>query len=189
MLNVERSVIGFYCLVFGLYWRIQLKRTDRWKGVLLYPLTASFILCTAYFIIDIIQVQFLITVSHCSDVMAFPPSNMMSGVQLISLNSQINVLGDVSLYSAYSWMVIANNALYTAIDFISQLILVSVLQLSYILYRLMSFFPPLLLNEKLYRCWIMWHQPLVMVIPSILSIAFLGAHLPKKILNVSQTSY
>ena len=81
----ERIFIGVYCLIFGLYWRIQLKRTDRWKGVLLYPLTASFILCTAYFIISIIQVQFLITVSHlqvvnyCSDVMA--PN--LSGVQLI----------------------------------------------------------------------------------------------------------
>lgn len=57
-------VIGLYCIIFGLYLQIQLKRTDRWKGVLLYPLTACFILCTAYFIIAIIQVQFDITVSH-----------------------------------------------------------------------------------------------------------------------------
>ena len=32
---------------------------------------------------------------------------------------------------------------------------------------------------KLYRCWIMWRQPLVMVIPCILSLAFLGANLTK----------
>ena len=32
---------------------------------------------------------------------------------------------------------------------------------------------------KLYRCWIMWHQPLVMIIPCILSLAFLGAVLHK----------
>ena len=44
-------------------------------------------------------------------------------------NSQINVLNDDSLESAYSWMIIANNSLYTAIDFISQLILVSVLHI------------------------------------------------------------
>jgi hypothetical protein len=25
----ERSVIGFYCVIFGLYWRIQLKNADR----------------------------------------------------------------------------------------------------------------------------------------------------------------
>jgi uncharacterized membrane protein YesL len=81
----ERPVIGVYCLIFGLYWRIQLKRADRQKGILLYVLTLNFILCTAYFIIFIIQVQFDINVSHiqvvhyCSDVMA----PHMSGVQLI----------------------------------------------------------------------------------------------------------
>jgi len=116
---------GLYCLLFGLYWRIQLKRADRWKGVFFYALTANFILCTAYFIISIILVQFYITMS---------------------------VLNEDSLESAASWMVIANNALYTAIDFITQLIL-------------------------LYRCWIMWRQPLVMVIPSILSLAFLATAL------------
>jgi hypothetical protein len=36
------------------------------------------------------------------------------------------VLNDDSLDSADSWLGIANNALYTAIDMISQLILVSV---------------------------------------------------------------
>ena len=83
----ERPVIGLYCLQFGLYckWRIQLEREERWKGVLLYALTATFILCTVYVAIAIFQVQFFITVSHtsriyyCSDVLA---SNM-SGVQLI----------------------------------------------------------------------------------------------------------
>ena len=39
---------------------------------------------------------------------------------------QMSVLNDDSLISAVNWMVISNNALYTAIDFISQLVLVSV---------------------------------------------------------------
>jgi len=112
---------GLYCLIFGLYLQIQLKRTGRWKGVIQYALIASFILCTAYLILVIIQVQFDITMS---------------------------VLNEDSLQSADNWLGIANNAIYTAIDFISQLIL-------------------------LYRCWIMWHQPLVMVIPCLLSLAFL----------------
>jgi len=111
---------GLYCLIFGLYWRIQFKRADRWNSVLLYALTASFILCTAYFIIDIIQVQLIIT---------------------------NNVLQEDS-WSTYDWLVIASNALYTCIDLISQFIL-------------------------LYRCWIMWRQPLVMIIPCLLSLAFL----------------
>jgi len=112
---------GLYCLIFGLYWQIQLKRADRWKGILLYALTVNFILCTMYFIIGIIQVQFRIT---------------------------MEVLNETSLIPAVEWMTIANNFLYTAIDLISQLIL-------------------------LYRCWIMWRQPLIMVIPCILSLAFL----------------
>jgi len=112
---------GLYCLIFGLYWRIQLRRADRWKGVFFYALTVEFILCTAYFIITIIQDQFFITMA---------------------------VLNEDSLDSAVAWMTIANNALYTSIDFISQLIL-------------------------LYRCWIMWRQPFIMVVPCILSLAFL----------------
>ena len=83
----ERSAIGLYCLIFGLYWQIQVKRADRWKGVLLYALTTNFILCTIYFIICIIQVQFFISVSYillqvgyyCLHVMT--PN--MSAVQLI----------------------------------------------------------------------------------------------------------
>jgi len=112
---------GVYCLLFGVYWRIQLKKADPWKGVFFYALTISFILCTMYFIISIIQVQFYIS---------------------------IFVLNENSLIPAVQWMTIANNALYTAIDLITQLIL-------------------------LYRCWIMWRQPLVMVIPCTLSLAFL----------------
>ena len=37
------------------------------------------------------------------------------------------VLNEDSLESTVNWMIIANNTLYTAIDFISQLVLVSVL--------------------------------------------------------------
>ena len=85
------AAIGLYCLIFGLYWRIQVKRADRWKGVLLYALTTNFILCTMYFIFSIIQVQFLISVSYilqvgnyCSDVMhVMTPDSDMSGIQLI----------------------------------------------------------------------------------------------------------
>ena len=76
----------------------------------------------------------------------------------------------IDSYSAYIWTTIGN-ALYIAVDFISQLILVSVLKHT-ILFQLI-FFP------KLYRCWILWRQPLVMVIPCILSLGYLGANLRK----------
>ena len=83
------------------------------------------------------------------------------------------MLVEGSLNSAIDWITIAVNALYTAVDFISQIILVSIFNIQ--ISRLIS--PPFLM--KLYRCWIMWRQPLVMVIPCIISLAFLGAYLQK----------
>ena len=79
------------------------------------------------------------------------------------------VLNEDSLESADNWLTITNNALYTAIDFISQLILVSVLKYNSFSVNFLPF------RMKLYRCWIMWCQPLVMVIPCLLSLGFLGA--------------
>ena len=32
---------------------------------------------------------------------------------------------------------------------------------------------------KFYRCWILWRKPLVLVVPGLFSLAFLGANLPK----------
>ena len=59
----DHPVAGIYCLILGLYLQIQVKRTGRWNGVLPYAITTIFILCSAYFIILIIQTQFDITVS------------------------------------------------------------------------------------------------------------------------------
>jgi len=58
------------------------------------------------------------------------------------------VLDIDSLDLALNWITIASDALYITIDSISQSIL-------------------------LYRCWILWRQPLVMVIPCILSLGYL----------------
>ena len=127
----ERPFIGLYALIFGIYWHIKLKRADGWNCILLYGLTANFILCTAYLVINIIEVQFIITVSHIqvvyhsSDVMA--PKTWVTFSWL--LNSQIFVLNDDSLENAGLWLAATNNALYTTVDFISQFILVSVLHI------------------------------------------------------------
>ena len=76
----EHHVIGIYCLIFSLYWRIQFKKADRWRRItFFYALTLNFLLCTAYFIIAIMLVQFYINVSHIQAVLA---SNMIV-VQLI----------------------------------------------------------------------------------------------------------
>ena len=61
-------IIGFYCVIFSLYWRIQLKRAAaadrRRKGVFSYALIAIFILCTAYLFDCTVKVMLNITVSH-----------------------------------------------------------------------------------------------------------------------------
>ena len=91
----EHPAIGLYCLIFGLYWRIQLKRANLWKGVVFYAVTANFILCTVFFIISIIRVQFLITVSHiqvlyyCSDVMA---PNMSLNIEFPVVRAERNFI-------------------------------------------------------------------------------------------------
>ena len=117
----ERSVVGLYCMIFGLYWQIKIKRADRLKGVLLYAITVNFILCTAFFILTIIETQFNITVSHIHMYILWAAFSWFS-------NSQEAVLDIDSLDSALYRITIAANALYTAVDFISQLILVSVLK-------------------------------------------------------------
>ena len=73
--NVVRSDIGLYCIIFALYWRIQLERINRRKGLPVYAITASFILCTLYFIGTIIQLQFNITVSYIQLVYSRCPSH------------------------------------------------------------------------------------------------------------------
>ena len=139
-MTAERSVIGIYCVIFGLYCQIQIKRADRRRnGVLLYALIANFILCTAYFIDSTVQVKFKIVVSHilhvivlyyCSDIMSESWLLMWTAFSwFLTRNSQEYVLIEDSFVPAVFWMANVVDALYTAIDFISQLILVNVLDI------------------------------------------------------------
>ena len=157
-------------MIFGLYWRIQLKRSDRWKGILLYPLTASFILCTAYFIIAIVQVQDSINVSYLpkcerrsADFLKFFPSlpclNVLNFWMIrAGCLSQIMdyIQPSTSFHNWYWW---------GCVSFIYNFF--SRLMFNYFLFL------------KLYRCWIMWHRLLIMVIPCLLSLTFLGTVLTK----------
>ena len=67
----------------------------------------------------------------------------------------------------------ASNALYTFVDFISQVILVKFLTYYSISTTDASGFP---FSIKVYRCWLIWRQPRVMVVPILLTFAFLGAN-------------
>ena len=68
----------------------------------------------------------------------------------------------------------ASNALYTCVDFISQVILVNFLTYDSVSTTDASGFP---FSIKIYRCWIIWSQPRVMVVPILLTLAFLGTNL------------
>ena len=76
--------------------------------------------------------------------------------------------------NASLWVLFASSALYTFVDFISQVILVNFLHTIYFLTTDASGFRFLI---KIFRCWIMWRQPWVMVVPILLTLAFLGANL------------
>jgi hypothetical protein len=112
----ERSVIGFYCVIFGLYWRIQLKNADRRRnGILPYALIAIFILCTAYFINSTVQFKIYINVSHIKVVYYCLVTPNMNGVQLIFEISTRNPL-EAALNEEFAVyrMTNANDALYIA---------------------------------------------------------------------------
>ena len=98
-MTCEHLSKGLYCLLFGYFWRIQLRKANRWRGVVFfYALTVNFILCTAYFIITIITVQFLITVSHKRvDIIvqiSWLPMSFMNDVQLIFELPRVDVCAE-----------------------------------------------------------------------------------------------
>ena len=68
----------------------------------------------------------------------------------------------------------ASNALYICNDLILQVILVNFLTYDSVSTNDTSGFP---FSIKIYRCWMMWRQRWIMVIPILLTLAFLGANL------------
>ena len=72
------------------------------------------------------------------------------------------------------WVITASNILYACIDLISQIILVNFLTYDLVSTTDASGFP---FKIKIYRCWIIWRQPWVMVVPILLTVAFLGTNL------------
>ena len=136
-LTSKRRHIGIYCVIFAAFVIIQHKRahTNGSRSILFYLVTANFIACTAYLVVDITAYQ-------------------------------TNALG---------WL-LASDVLYTWVDFISQVILVNFLACDVIRVSTTdaSGFP---FSIKIYRCWMVWRKPWVMVVPILLTLAFLGANL------------
>ena len=71
-------------------------------------------------------------------------------------------------------VVSASDALYMCNNLILQVILVSFLIYDSVSTNDTSGIP---FSLKIYRCWIMWRQRWVMVVPILLTLAFLGANL------------
>ena len=72
-------------------------------------------------------------------------------------------------------VIAATNTLYICNDLILQVILVNFLTYDSVSTNDTSGF---LFSIKIYRCWIMWpRQPWVMVVPILLTVAFLGDNL------------
>ena len=71
-------------------------------------------------------------------------------------------------------VIFASNALYTCSDLILQIILVNFLTYDSSFTNDASGYP---FSIQIYRCWIMWRQPWVMVFPILLTLAFLGDNL------------
>ena len=71
-------------------------------------------------------------------------------------------------------VITASDALYICNDLILQVILVSFLTYDSVSTSDASGFP---FSIQIYRCWIMWRQPWVMVVPILLTVAFLGDNL------------
>ena len=59
------STIGLYCIVFILYFRVHASKKCEDKNVLIYPITALFVLCTVFFALDFTQ-EYMIVVSKTS---------------------------------------------------------------------------------------------------------------------------
>ena len=133
-LTFGRRLIGIYCVIFAAFVRIRLKRTRGSKAALVYLITANFIVCTAYLVVDVTASQ-----------------------SIVSLG-----------------VLFASNALYTCVDFISQVILVKFLTCDSVPTTDARGFPS---SIKIYRCWIIWCRPWVMVVPILLTLAFLGTNL------------
>jgi len=123
---LESSLYGLYCVAFAVHARIRSKHKGGGINIAIYPLSVLFTLCTIYCAIDTAQTLFTLRFQGSSDPQA--------GLTSYNMN-------------------IANTAMYCAITFIAQGILI-------------------------YRCWLMWgRQTLVISIPTILAWLSFGTSL------------
>ena len=59
------SSLGLYCIIFILYLKVQTSKKCNDRSLLIYPISSLFVLCTAFFAVDLTQ-EYLIVVSKIS---------------------------------------------------------------------------------------------------------------------------
>jgi len=128
---LETSFYGLYCVAFAVHARIRSKKKGGGTNIAIYPLSVLFTLCTVFCAVDTAQTLFTLRYQGAQDLQA--------GLTSYNMN-------------------IANTAMYCAITFIAQGILI-------------------------YRCWLMWGRRLLVIsVPFVLawlsfatSLAMIGA--------------
>lgn len=123
---LESSLYGLYCVAFAVHARIRSKKKGGGINIAIYPLSILFTLCTIYCAIDTAQTLFTLRFQGTQDPDA--------GLTSYNMN-------------------IANTAMYCAITFIAQGVLI-------------------------YRCWLLWGRRLLMIsVPLVLAWLSFGTSL------------
>jgi len=123
---LESSLYGLYCVAFAVHARIRSHKKGGGVNIIIYPLSVLFTLCTIFCAIDTAQTLFTLRFQGTGD--------LQTGLTSYNMN-------------------IANTAMYCAITFIAQGILI-------------------------YRCWLLWgRQLLVISLPLILAWLSFGTSL------------
>lgn len=111
---------GLYCVAYAVHARIRSKKKGGGVNLAIYPLTLLFTLCTVYCAIDTAQTLFIVSKDFIFIVL------IHSNIWALFFFSQLRYQGSQDLsagVTSYN-MNIANTAMYCAITFIAQGILV-----------------------------------------------------------------
>lgn len=64
--SIYSSILGVYCLIFGQYLHVYLRKKKNERTILVYPLTILFLLSTLNFILNLPQTFWLVVSNMCN---------------------------------------------------------------------------------------------------------------------------
>lgn len=110
---------GLYCVTFAVHARIRSKNQGGGTNIAIYPLSFLFVLCTTYCIIDIAQTLYSVSI----EILIFLAQSVSLIIKTL-FQFHFDSGSDPQIGLASYNMNIANTALYCAITFLAQGILV-----------------------------------------------------------------